>query len=95
MKTEFFAKNRKGNIAILVLVLGVLIISTLALFSFFASNFQVGISFEGVSKVEDLNSKLELNTYSGDKMDGLFREVPGSFFSGEETIFRVQYDSLS
>lgn len=61
--------NKKGDVPITVLVLGVFVICSLALLSFYASSFNVGKSFEGVDLTEKMNSKI--NEYNFYKSQGL------------------------
>lgn len=91
-----FNSNKRANIPIIILVLGVLVICSLAILSFFSANFIVSNSFDGISEVENLNSQIELNLYEGKSVNGLFREKMSSTwnpFDEEKIIFKVEYKS--
>lgn len=51
--------NKRGDIPVTVLVLGVFAVCTMALFSFAYSNFKIGNSFVGLDLVEKINSKYD------------------------------------
>lgn len=56
--------NRKGDIPITILVMGVVAICGLALLSFFSSSFKLEQSFTNVPVMEELNVKIaEYNFY--------------------------------
>lgn len=57
-------KNKRGDIPITILVIGVVGVCALALLSFFSSSFKLEQSFIGVPVIEDLNVKIdEYNFY--------------------------------
>lgn len=57
-------KNKKGDIPIIILVMGVVAICGLALLSFFSSSFKLEQSFTNVPLMEELNVKIaEYNFY--------------------------------
>ena len=90
--------NKKGNIPIIILVLGVLIVCGLALLSFYNSNLKVSNNFVGVKLIEKLSSQIEVNQYQGKSVDGLneTKEVRNYRFKGgflkEKKIFFVTYN---
>ena len=51
--------NKKGDLPVTLLVIGVVLICSLALFSFFYSSFYVGQSLVGISQLEELNFKID------------------------------------
>ena len=57
-------KNKKGNVPIIILVIGIIAICGLALLSFFSSSFKLEQSFKNVPVLEELNVKIaEYNFY--------------------------------
>ena len=94
-------KNKRGNLPIIILVLGVLAVCSLALLSFYSSNLKVSNNFVGVKLIEKLNSQIEINQYQGKAVDGLnvMKEVRNYRFKGgflkEKIIFSVTYNPLS
>jgi len=52
-------KNKRGDLPVVLLVIGVVLICSLALFSFFYSSFYTGQSLVGVSQMEEINSKID------------------------------------
>ncbi len=61
---DSFRRNRKGDIPIIILVIGVIAICGLALLSFFSSSFNLEQSFTNVPIMEELNVKIaEYNFY--------------------------------
>jgi len=90
--------NKKGNLPIIILVLGVLAVCSLALLSFYTSNLKVSNSFSSVKLVEKLNSQIETNLYQGKTISGLseYKNITtfnfkDGFFK-EKTIFSVTYN---
>jgi len=90
--------NKRGNLPIIILVLGVLAVCSLALLSFYSSNFKVSNNFAGVKLIEKLNSQIETNLYEGKSVDGLneFKEVTNYKFKDgflkKKIIFSVTYN---
>ncbi|MCX6749427.1 MAG: hypothetical protein NTW17_01630 [Candidatus Pacearchaeota archaeon] len=57
-------KNKKADIPVVILVLGVIAVCLLAIFSFISFNFKVGRAFAQVSVIEKLDSQIsEYNFY--------------------------------
>jgi len=57
--------NKRGDIPITILVIGVVMVCTLALISFFSSSLKVRNSFVGIGLVEKLDSQIEENSFYG------------------------------
>jgi len=51
--------NKKGDVSITILVIGVIAVCALAIFSFINSSFNEAQSFTGVSLMEELNAKID------------------------------------
>lgn len=71
-------RNKKGDIAITLLVVGVFAVCSLALLTFFISDFKVGNSFVGIDKVHKLNS--DLDAYEFYKSEGISEESLNTIF---------------
>ena len=56
---NFFTKNRKGDIPITILVIGIVAVCGLAIFSFYISSDRFKGSFVGVQVIEKTNSFLD------------------------------------
>ena len=91
-------KNKKGNLPIIILVLGVLAVCSLALLSFYNSNLKVSNNFVGVKLIEKLNSQIEINSYQEKPVDDLHEEKKTRTFNFKDdflkkkTIFSVTYN---
>ena len=96
-------KNKKGSIPIIILVLGVLAVCSLALLSFYISNFKVENSFSRLKIVEQMNCQIESNLYEGKSIDNLYLEDKikrpslnfKEGFLKEKIVFSVTYNPLS
>jgi len=56
-------KNKKAEISIVILVIGIFAICGIAFLSFFSSNFRVGHSFESIGLIEEINSQSEIYAF--------------------------------
>lgn len=56
--------NNKADITVTILVIGVFILCSLALISFFYANMRISNSFVGMSLVEQMNADIEKYTFS-------------------------------
>ncbi len=68
-------KNKKGDISITILVIGIILVCTLALISFFLSTLRARDSFVGVNIIKKLNSQVEEN-YFYEKQTGINARDP-------------------
>jgi hypothetical protein len=57
--------NKKGDIPMTILVVGVVLVCAIALVSFFSSTIKMRNSFVGIGLVEQLNSQIEENSFYG------------------------------
>ncbi len=64
-KYNFFPKNRKADIPVTILVIGVFSVCCLALLSFFISAINTRESFMGIDLMEKINSQIEENFFYG------------------------------
>jgi len=92
MKSKLIQKNKKGDVAITILVIGVFVISTFAILSFVLSEFSYGNSFVGISVMQKVNAAIdEYNFY---KNNGVSSEVIDSEFNfiSENNIKYLYYE---
>ena len=86
--------NKKGDIPVTILVIGVFIVCTLALLSFFVSMNVIKKSFVGISLVEKANSQIEKNN-----LDNYYDEEKKSTgflgFGKEKVVFSIEYNKPS
>ena len=92
--------NKKGDLPTVVLVIGVFVVCSLALASFYVSNFKVKNSFVGVEVIEELTSQIEENLFRGESIDNLYLDknktkiTPNFGFNWREEVivFSVTYN---
>lgn len=94
--------NKKANIPIIILVLGVLAVCSLALISFYVSNFKVKNTFVGIGMMEEMHSQIEEKLFEEGYVGEVYIEKPAKKFSPgfeagefhlvkEKIIFSVKY----
>jgi len=87
--------NKRGDIPVTLLVIGVLVVCTLALLSFIKSDNQVKKSFKGIEVMEKANIEIEegnLNHYYLEKKN---KKIVPSFslnWIKEKVVFSVEYN---
>ncbi|MDD5589011.1 MAG: hypothetical protein PHP92_03050, partial [Candidatus Nanoarchaeia archaeon] len=88
-------KNKKGDISITILVIGVFLVCGIATFSFINSMIQTRNSFVGIGMVEKINMQTEGKIFNGESPNGLYLEknmTEGFAFWGKEVLlFSVEY----
>jgi flagellar basal body-associated protein FliL len=88
-------KNKRGDIPITILVLGVIVICTLAMYSFISSTNKVRNSFVGIGLVEKLNSQIESKIFNNENPGGLYLEKRSDngilFWKKDVLLFSVEY----
>lgn len=87
--------NRRADISITILVLGVLLVCGIAIFSFFNSMIQTKNSFIGVGMVEQINMQIEEKIFKGESPNGLRLEKNTTegflFWAKEVLLFSAEY----
>lgn len=93
-----YRMNKKGDLPVTILTIGVLVVCTLALVSFLNSSSKVGKLFQGIDTMEEANAQIELgnlNTFylekKVNKFSPGFEDGDFSLFK-EKIIFSVQYN---
>lgn len=95
-------KNKKGDIPITILVIGVVAVCALALLSFLSSSFDIEQSFAGVALMEEINSEIDEYYFyknmgfSEDRINEILdiREDSGRkylYLEENKTIFRLGF----
>ena len=89
-------RNRKGDIPITILVIGVVAICGLALLSFFSSSFKLEKSFTNVPVIEELNVKIaEYNFYkSQGVLDSQIEEIMDIVDPAGERYLLIEKDKI-
>ena len=87
-KNIFKKKNRKADLPVTILVIGVFAVCSLALFSFLMSSLEAGNSFIGVGLMENLNS--QINSYYFYKSKGISEDILNSKFNIQENKLIVK-----
>ena len=87
--------NKKGDLPVTLLVIGVFAVCTLALLSFFYSSYTLNKSFTGVEILEEANIKIQLG--DGDSFSLLETATKispklGFDWIEDKIIFFVKYD---
>jgi hypothetical protein len=93
-------KNKRGDIPIVILVIGVFVVCTLALLSFFNSSIQVKNSFVGIDLIEEMNSQVEKSQFFKEDVSEFYLEKKklssfGEIFfpwTKEKIVFSVKYN---
>ena len=87
--------DKRGDIPITILVIGVFVVCTLALFSFFSSVKLLSHSFTGIDVIEEINYEIEKNSSQPHYLEeiGYFNNLnPFKDFKSSKVIFSVQYN---
>ncbi len=88
-------KNKRGDIPITILVIGVIAICGFALFTFLSSSRHVRSYFVGIGMMEKLNSQIEQKIFNGENPAGLYLSKnvnKGVLFWKEDVLlFSVEY----
>lgn len=66
--------NKKGDIPITVLVIGIILICCIAIFSFSYSTVKMRNSFVGLGVMKEMNSQIEQNVFEGVEPAGIYLE---------------------
>jgi len=88
-------KNKRGDVPVTILVLGVFAVCALALVSFISSDRNVEKSFTGIELVEDANLKVEkyfLDHYYKEEIGQKIAPKFGRGWIEERIVFSVEYN---
>lgn len=90
-----FLKNRKGDIPITILVIGVMLICAIAIVSFFSSTVKERNSFVGIDLVEKMNLQIEEKVFNNENPAGLSVKKNTTegflFWKKEVLLFSAEY----
>jgi len=88
-------RDKRGDIPITILVIGIILVCAIAIFSFFSSTIKARNSFVGIGFVEKLNSQIEEKSFAGQNPAGLYLEDKVNqgflFWKKEVVLFSVEY----
>ncbi len=82
------ASNKRGNLPIILLVLGILAVCSLALLSFYFANLKMSNNFSGVALLEELNAQIEYNSYNELAVEGLRKTQSIRTFNFKNGFFK-------
>ena len=89
-------KNKRGDLPVTILIIGVFGVCILAIFSFIYSSYKINKSFVGIEIMEKANAQIEANNldhlYLYKKITKLSPEWGFDWFK-EKIIFSVEYRS--
>ncbi len=98
-------KNKRGDIPITILVIGILAICILAIFSFYLSNRNVKDDFSSISAIEKvLIAKEKISLYkeslefTWEEVEEIFEiksDIQGKYITAEEGPLSVRYNLLN
>ena len=90
--------NKKGEIPVVVLVIGIFVVCSLALVTFYMSDIRVKESFAGLDTMQEMNIQIENASFYGDSVKEVYleknvfeREHWYSLSETEKTLFSVKY----
>ncbi len=86
-------ENKRGDIPITILVIGVFAVCTLAVLSFIGSTISLRNSFIGIDLVENMNKKIEIED-SNSLYDSVNKGKIDYVLNGfkDELLFSVEYE---
>lgn len=87
--------NKKGDLPVTLLVIGVFAVCTLALLSFLYSSYQAHKSLVGVDIIEEANMQIELQSLNHLYLDARVNKFSpewGFNWFKEEIVFSVEYN---
>ena len=96
MDKDNLGKNKRGDVPVTILVIGVFVVCTLAIFSFIHSSLVVNKSFVGIDLMEKANIDIEqgsLDSYYIEKTIKVLRPKLGLGWIEEKTIFSINYQN--
>ncbi len=88
--------NKRGDIPITILVVGVLLVCSMAIVSFFSSTIKARNSFVGINLMEQLNIQIEEKIFNHENPAELYiekKETSGFLFWTKEVfVFSAKYE---
>ncbi len=88
-------KNKRGDIPVTILVLGVVMICGLALLSFYNANKTTENSFVGIKIMKEINSRVEQTLFNDENPIGIYSEKKITEWvrlrRKEKILFSVEY----
>jgi hypothetical protein len=87
--------NKRGDIPITILVIGVFAVCTLAILSFIASSISLRNSFVGVDVVENVNNQIEFKEFMKEDASFFYQEINKTQilpWKKDELLFSIEYE---
>ncbi len=88
-------KNKRGDIPITILVIGIILVCCVALISFVSSTIKARNYFVGIDLVEKINAQIEEKIFNNENPAGLYLEKKGTegilWWKKEVLLFSVEY----
>jgi hypothetical protein len=92
-------KNKRGDIPLTVLVIGIILICCIAIFSFFFSAIKERNSLVGISLTEKIESQIEEKIFNNENSAGLYLEENTTkgilLWKKQIVLFSVKYEGQS
>ena len=93
---SFFSRNKKGDIPVTILVIGVFAVCSLALLTFFISDFKTSNSFVGIDIMQKMNAQID--EYKFYQSQGVSDEKIQSYYrlieeDGRKYLYLEKYSS--
>ena len=90
--------NKRGDLPVTILVLGVVMICGLALLSFYNASLKTRDSFVGLKLLKEVNSRVEQTLFNEENPVGIFSEEPAKkgwkLWKKEKILFSAEYKSV-
>ena len=87
--------NKKADIPITILVIGVVLVCSIALISFFSSTIKARNSFVGINLMQQMDVQIEQKIFNNENPAGIYiekKETQGILFWAKEVfLFSVEY----
>ena len=93
-RTSILKKNKRGDVPVTILVLGVLAVCALAMLTFIQSERGVVKSFVGVDILEQAHIQVEMNglqKFYAEELKTVFKPRIGGKWITKKVIFSVEY----
>ena len=87
-------RNRRGDIPITILVIGVFAVCALAILSFIYASVSLRNSFVGIDIVKDINYQIEFREFQGEDSSYFYQEINKTNYlpwTKDEILFSIEY----
>lgn len=93
-------KNKKGDVTVTILVIGIIAVCFMALISFYLAELNTDKNFEGIGKIAKASSNMEnylyfgksvINTRTNGDSEHIYEEKIDKGFFSSKKVFEVRY----